>query len=85
MVFAIFFAIAAFFNLDIDQMNIQSVFLYSLIDELVYVVMTKIVKRKTIERWYANFVKLSIGSSNFHAFGIRDEQDSFSNSEAWQR
>ena len=37
MTFRVLFAIAAFLNLDIDQMDVKTAFLYGLIDQLVYV------------------------------------------------
>ena len=37
MAFRVFFVIAAFFNLDIDQIDVKTAFLYGLIDQLVYV------------------------------------------------
>lgn len=37
MAFWVLFAITAFFDLDIDQINIKTAFLYGLIDQLVYV------------------------------------------------
>lgn len=39
--FRVFFAIAAFFELDIDQMDVKTAFLYGLIDQLVYVEIPK--------------------------------------------
>ena len=47
MAFRVFFAITAFFDLDIDQMNIKTVFLYSFIDQFVYVEIFKDIKTKT--------------------------------------
>lgn len=46
MVFRVFFAIAVFFDLDIDQMDIKTTFLYSLISQLIYVEMSKSIKTK---------------------------------------
>ena len=37
MAFRVLFAVAAFFELDIDQMDVKTAFLYGLIDQLVYV------------------------------------------------
>ena len=37
MTFQILFAVAAFFDLDIEQMDVKIAFLYGLIDQLVYV------------------------------------------------
>lgn len=41
MAFRILFAIAAFFDLDIDQLDVKTAFFYGLIDQLVYVEMPK--------------------------------------------
>lgn len=37
MAFRVLFAIAAFFDLDINQIDVKTAFLYGLIDQLVYV------------------------------------------------
>lgn len=39
--FRVLFAIAAFFDLDINQINIKTVFLYKLIKQLVYIDISK--------------------------------------------
>ena len=41
MVFRALFAIAAFYNLDIEQMDIKTAFLYGIIDQLLYVEVPK--------------------------------------------
>ena len=41
MAFHVFFAIVTFYDLDIDQMDIKTAFLYVLIDQLVYVEIPK--------------------------------------------
>lgn len=41
MVFRVLFAIATFFDLDIDRINVKTTFLYKLIDQLVYVEVSK--------------------------------------------
>ena len=41
MTFQALFAIAVFYNLDIEQMNIKTAFLYSIIDHLFYVEVPK--------------------------------------------
>lgn len=46
IVFHALFAIAAYHNLDINQMDIKTAFFYSLIDQLIYV---KIPKKSKIE------------------------------------
>ncbi len=41
MAFRMLFAIAAYYGLDIDQMNIKTAFLYGIINQLVYVQIPK--------------------------------------------
>ena len=41
MAFRVLFAIAAYFDLDINQMDVKTAFLYGLIDQLIYVEMPK--------------------------------------------
>lgn len=41
MAFGVLFALAAYNNLDIDQMDVKASFLYSLIDQLIYVEIPK--------------------------------------------
>lgn len=36
MAFRVLFTIAAYYNLDIDQINVKTAFLYRIIDQLVY-------------------------------------------------
>lgn len=45
--FKVLFAIAAFLDLDIDQLDVKTVFLYDLIDQLVYVEIPKISEIET--------------------------------------
>lgn len=45
MAFRVLFAIAAFFDLEIDQMDVKTAFLYGLIDQLVYVEIPKGIHR----------------------------------------
>lgn len=48
MVFRVFFATAASYNLDIYQMNIKAAFLYDLINQLIYVKMPKSIETSAI-------------------------------------
>ena len=41
MAFRVLFAIAAYYDLDIDQMDVKTAFLYGIIDQLVYVQIPK--------------------------------------------
>lgn len=41
MAFRVLFAIAAYYDLDIDQMDVKTAFLYGLINQLIYVEMPK--------------------------------------------
>lgn len=46
MVFQVFFAIEVFFDLDIEQMDVKTTFLYGFINQLIYI---NIPKRSDIE------------------------------------
>ena len=41
MMFRVLFAVTAYYNLDIDQMDVKTAFLYGLIDQLIYVEILK--------------------------------------------
>lgn len=41
IIFQVLFAISTYFNLNIEQIDIKIAFLYSLIDELIYIKMPK--------------------------------------------
>ena len=41
MAFRVLFAVTAFYNLDIDQMDIKTVFFYDLINQLIYIEIPK--------------------------------------------
>lgn len=41
MAFRVLFAVAAYFDLDIDQMDVKTAFLYGLIDQLIYMEIPK--------------------------------------------
>lgn len=41
MAFRIFFTIVAFYNLDIDQIDVKTAFLYGLINQFVYIEISK--------------------------------------------
>lgn len=46
MAFCVFFTVAAFFDLDINQIDIKTAFLYGLIDQLVYIEIPKRYKKE---------------------------------------
>ncbi len=46
IVFRVLFAIAAFYDLDIDQMDVKTAFLYGLINQLIYVEKAKDIETK---------------------------------------
>ena len=46
MTFCIYFFLKAFYNLDINQIIIKTVFLYGLIDQLIYIKILKKIKIK---------------------------------------
>lgn len=41
MVFYVFIAVVAFYDLDINQIDVKTIFLYGLIDQLVYIEIPK--------------------------------------------
>lgn len=57
MVFRVLFAIAAYYNLDIDQMDIKTVFLYGFIDKLVYVQVPKGSETQTTKKLVCKLLK----------------------------
>lgn len=57
MAFRVFFLITAFFNLDINQMDIKTAFLYSFIDQLVYVKIPKGTKTKANRNMVCKLLK----------------------------
>lgn len=46
MAFRVFFAIAMLFDLDIDQINVKTAFLYGFINQLFYIEISKDIKIK---------------------------------------
>lgn len=44
MVFRILFAIAIFYDLDINQIDVKTAFFYSLINQLIYIELPKVIK-----------------------------------------
>lgn len=44
--FGVFFAIVAFFDLNIDQIDVKTVFLYGFINQLIYIEILKSIKTK---------------------------------------
>lgn len=49
MAFCVFFAIAAYFDLDINQIDVKTAFLYGFINQLIYVEIPKETKTKKIQ------------------------------------
>lgn len=41
MAFCVFFALVAFYDLDIDQINVKTAFLYGFINQLIYIEIPK--------------------------------------------
>lgn len=60
MAFRVLFAIAAFYDLDIDQIDVKTAFLYGLIDQLIYVKMPKWTETEANKDIVCNSSKLSI-------------------------
>lgn len=61
MTFRVLFAIAGFFNLDIDQRDVKTAFLYELIDQLIYVKMPKGTKTNTNQKMVYKLQKALYG------------------------
>lgn len=61
MVFRVFFAITAFFDLDIDQMNVKTVFLYGFINQLVYIKIFKRTETKANRNMICKLLKVLYG------------------------
>lgn len=57
MVFCIFFAIVAFYDLDIKQINIKTAFFYSFINQLVYIKILKETKTDTNQDMVCKLLK----------------------------
>lgn len=57
MVFRVLFAIAAYYDLDIDQMDVKTAFLYRIINQLVYVQIPKGLKNSTNKRMVYKLLK----------------------------
>lgn len=57
MAFTMLFAFAAFFDLDINQINIKTAFFYSLIDQLIYIEIPKGTKSKAIKNMVYKLLK----------------------------
>ena len=58
MVFRVLFAIAVFYNLDIDQMDIKTAFLYGLINKLIYVKLPKGMETKANKNMVYKLLKV---------------------------
>ena len=61
MAFRVLFAIAAFYDLDIDQMDVKTAFLYGLIDQLIYVEIPKGTKSESNRNMVCKLLKAPYG------------------------
>lgn len=61
MAFRVFFAIAAYFDLDIDQMDVKTAFLYSFIDQLIYIKQPKGTESDTTKNMVCKLLKALYG------------------------
>ena len=59
--FRIFFAVVAFYNLDIDQINVKIALLYSFIDQLVYVEILKRIETDANQDMVCKLLKILYG------------------------
>lgn len=58
MAFRVLFAVATYYNLDINQMNVKTAFLYGLIDELVYIQVPKGSKTQVTKEIICKLLKI---------------------------
>lgn len=65
MAFHVFFAVTAFYNLDIDQINVKTTFLYGLIDQLVYVEILKGTETNANQNMVCKLLKALYGLKQF--------------------
>lgn len=61
MAFRVLFAIAAYFDLDIDQMDVKTAFLYGLIDQLIYIDIPKGTETETNKDMVCKLLKALYG------------------------
>lgn len=61
MAFRVLFAIAAYFDLDIDQMDVKTAFLYDLIDQLIYVEIPKGTETEAMKNMVCKLLKALYG------------------------
>lgn len=61
MAFRVLFAIAAYFDLDIDQMDVKTAFLYGLIDQLIYVEQPKGTESEATKNMVCKLLKALYG------------------------
>lgn len=57
MAFRVLFAIAAYYDLDINQMDVKTAFLYGLIDQLIYVKLPKGTETETTKHMVCKLLK----------------------------
>ena len=61
MAFRTLFALAAFFDLDIDQMDVKTAFLYGLIDQLIYMEIPKGTETEATKNMFCKLLKAIYG------------------------
>lgn len=61
MVFRILFTIVIFFNLNIDQIEVKIVFLYSFLDQLMYIKIPKSIESKNNQNIICKLLKALYG------------------------
>ncbi len=83
MVFRVLFAVAAFFDLDIDQMDIKTAFLYGLINQLVYVDIPKGSETEANRGMVCKLLKALYGL-NLLACGMKGCRTSSSKNSDWR-
>lgn len=84
MAFRVLFTVVAYFNLDIDQMDVKTVFLYRLINHLVYMDIPKGSKSEATQGIVCKLLKVFYSLKQSPAYGMKSFQISFSKNSACQ-
>lgn len=79
MAFRVLFAIT-FFDLDIDQIDVKTAFLYGFIDQFIYIEILKGIETEANYNIICKLLKSLYGPNNSPASGIKDLQTFFSKS-----
>lgn len=65
MAFQVLFGIVAFYNLDIDQIDVKTAFFYGLIDQFIYIKLSKDMKTEVNKNMICKLLKALYGLKQF--------------------